>query len=185
MISSPKPADFYIKNITLLFLIILAFFIRIIGATYSGMPHYTIDSQNYIWQAEILKKGGYDNYFPNGYPLIILVVSLFSPLEIGLLWLNIILSLCTILLLDSRKPFRKHLHCIVFGCSPCILSNTGKLCALHFNRSPRYILPCIICLLVSKRKTDLLRVSFGVCYYNQNNSDICSIFILHIPLFQP
>ena len=98
MISSPKPADFYIKNITLLFLLIIAFFVRIIAATYTGMPHYTIDSQNYIWQAEILKKGGYNNYFPNGYPLIILIVSMFSPLEIGLLWLNIILSVFTILL---------------------------------------------------------------------------------------
>jgi hypothetical protein len=98
MILSPKPSDFYIKNITLLFLLIFAFFIRIIGATYSGMPHYTIDSQNYIWQADILKKGGYDNYFPNGYPLIILIVSMFAPLESGLLWLNIILSLFTILL---------------------------------------------------------------------------------------
>jgi hypothetical protein len=98
LISSSKPAGFYIKNIALLFLLILAFFIRIIGATYSGMPHYTIDSQNYIWQAEILKNGGYDNYFPNGYPLIILIVSMFSPLEVGLLWLNIILSSFTILL---------------------------------------------------------------------------------------
>lgn len=61
------------------------------------MPHYTIDSQNYIWQADILKNGGYNNYFPNGYPLIILIVSMFSPLEIGLLWLNIILSVFTIL----------------------------------------------------------------------------------------
>ena len=99
MILSPKPADFYIKNITLLCLIIFAFFIRIIGATYSGIPHYTIDSQNYIWQADILKNGGYNNYFPNGYPLIILIVSMFSPLEIGLLWLNIILSVLTILLI--------------------------------------------------------------------------------------
>jgi hypothetical protein len=96
--SSQKPADFYIKNITLLFLLIFAFFIRIIGATYSGMPHYTIDSQNYIWQADILKKGGYDNYFPNGYPLLVLIVSFISPLEHGLLWLNIFLSLFTILL---------------------------------------------------------------------------------------
>ena len=45
----------------------------------------------------MLKKGGYNNYFPNGYPLIILLVSMFSPLEIGLLWLNIILSLFTVL----------------------------------------------------------------------------------------
>ena len=82
-----------------MFLLILAFFIRIIGATYSGIPHYTIDSYNYIWQAEILKKGGYSNYFPNGYPLLILIISMFSPLEIGLLWLNIMLSLCTILLI--------------------------------------------------------------------------------------
>jgi len=99
MISSPKPVDFYIKNISLLFLLIIAFFVRIIAATYTGMPHYTIDSQNYIWQADILKKGGYDNYFPNGYPLIILIVSMFAPLESGLLWLNIILSLGTILLI--------------------------------------------------------------------------------------
>ena len=99
MISSAKTTDFYIKNITLLFLLITAFFVRIIAATYTGMPHYTIDSQNYIWQAEILKKGGYDNYFPNGYPLLILIISMFSSLEMGLLWLNIILSVFTILLI--------------------------------------------------------------------------------------
>jgi hypothetical protein len=95
---SPKPAEYYIKNYSLLFLLIAAFFVRIIGATYARMPHYTIDSLNYIGQAEILKNGGYDNYFPNGYPLIILIVSLFFPLEHGLLWLNIILSLSTVLL---------------------------------------------------------------------------------------
>jgi hypothetical protein len=99
VISSPKPADFYIKNISLLFLLIVAFFVRIIAATYTGMPHYTIDSQNYIWQAEILKKGGYNNYFPNGYPLIILIVSFISPLESGLLLLNIVLSVFTILII--------------------------------------------------------------------------------------
>jgi Gpi18-like mannosyltransferase len=98
LISSPKPADFYIKNITLLLLLIIAFFVRIVAATYTGMPHYTIDSNNYILQAEILKKGGYANYFPNGYPLIILIVSYFFPLEFGLLLLNIILSVFTILL---------------------------------------------------------------------------------------
>ncbi|MDR3665985.1 MAG: glycosyltransferase family 39 protein [Ignavibacteriaceae bacterium] len=61
------------------------------------MPHYTIDSQNYIQQAQTLKNGGYNNYFPNGYPLIILIVSMLFPLLHGLLWLNIILSLFTII----------------------------------------------------------------------------------------
>ncbi|MDR3611673.1 MAG: glycosyltransferase family 39 protein [Ignavibacteriaceae bacterium] len=97
MSSSPKSSEYYLERITLLILLLAAFFVRIIGATYARMPHYTIDSYNYIWQADILRNGGYSNYFPNGYPLIILLVSLFSPLETGLLWLNIILSLFTVL----------------------------------------------------------------------------------------
>jgi hypothetical protein len=99
LVTLPKPADYYIKSFALLFLLIIAFFVRIIAANYSGMPHYTIDSRNYIWQAEILKNGGYDNFFPNGYPFIILIVSMISPLESGLLWLNIVLSVFTILLI--------------------------------------------------------------------------------------
>jgi hypothetical protein len=98
LISSPKSPEYYLERITLLILLIAAFFVRIIGATYARMPHYTIDSYNYIWQADILRNGGYSNYFPNGYPLIIYLVSLISPLEAGLLWLNIILSLFTVLL---------------------------------------------------------------------------------------
>ena len=86
------------KNIILLVLLIAAFYVRIIAATYTGMVHYTIDSNNYIIQASVLKKGGYMVYFPNGYPLIILLVSLFLPLEWGILLLNIILSVLTVLL---------------------------------------------------------------------------------------
>jgi hypothetical protein len=86
------------KNIAILILLLVAFYIRIYAATYTGMPHYTIDSQNYIMQASVLKNGGYIIYFPNGYPLVILLVSLFFPLEWGLLLMNIILSVFTVLL---------------------------------------------------------------------------------------
>jgi len=86
------------KNISVILLLLAAFYVRIIAASYTGMVHYTIDSQNYILQAEILKKGGYMGYFPNGYPLLIFLVSLFSPIEWGVLMLNIILSVFTVLL---------------------------------------------------------------------------------------
>jgi 4-amino-4-deoxy-L-arabinose transferase-like glycosyltransferase len=90
--------NLYKKNIALLILLIFSFYVRIIAATYTGMPHYTIDSQNYIMQASVLKSGGYMGYFPNGYPLVIFLVSLFFPMEWGLLLLNVILSVFTVLL---------------------------------------------------------------------------------------
>src|ERR1035437_7600888 len=88
----------YKKNLALLILLIFAFYVRIIAATYTGMPHYTIDSENYIMQASVLKSGGHMGYFPNGYPLVIFLVSLFLPMEWGLLLLNVILSVFTVLL---------------------------------------------------------------------------------------
>jgi len=86
------------RNIILLLLLVAAYYIRIIAATYTGMVHYTIDSDNYIMQANVLKNGGYMVYFPNGYPLVILLVSIFFPIEWGILLLNIILSVFTVLL---------------------------------------------------------------------------------------
>jgi len=93
------------RNIILLLLLIAAFYIRIIAATYPWMPHYTIDSRNYIMQAIALKNGGYMGYFPNGYPLLIFLVSLLFPVEWGVLLLNIILSVFTVLLvyLTAKK----------------------------------------------------------------------------------
>ncbi len=88
----------YKKEISVCALLILAYYVRIIAATYTGMPHYTIDSENYIMQASALKNGGYMVYFPNGYPLLILLVSLIFPMEWGLLFVNVILSVFTVLL---------------------------------------------------------------------------------------
>ncbi|MGA9291805.1 MAG: glycosyltransferase family 39 protein [Ignavibacteriaceae bacterium] len=60
---------------------------------------YTIDSQNYIKQAELLLEGHYSIYFPNGFPLII---AFFLPLKnlislgTSIITLNVILSVLTV-----------------------------------------------------------------------------------------
>jgi hypothetical protein len=105
---------FYLKlkeNPYLVFILCAALFIRIHSVAVNGIG-YTIDSRNYIKQAEMLLEGRYSLYFPNGFPLI---TALFIPfkniIDLGtcLITLNIILSSATVYLIYEicRESFNK------------------------------------------------------------------------------
>jgi hypothetical protein len=92
----------YVKRLSIdrIFLAILALavLLRIYICFFSSLPNMHKDSFEYYNQADALLKGGYVNYFPNGYPMLIALVKLLSAEHsIGiLLWLNIIMSASTI-----------------------------------------------------------------------------------------
>jgi len=64
------------------------------------------DSWDFFAQADTLLAGGYTDYFPNGYPLIVALIKVLFGInfQIALLWLNIALSVCSIwFLFDIAK----------------------------------------------------------------------------------
>ena len=76
-------------------IIALSLIIRIIIPVYFSNNWITIDSKNYILQANELLKGGFSLYFPNGYPALIAVItSIFGTgkRDLSIIILNIILS---------------------------------------------------------------------------------------------
>ena len=65
---------------------------------FTSLPHMHKDSFSYFAQADTLLKGGYTDYFPNGYPLMIALVKAVFPFAIEpvLLWIQIAMSVGTI-----------------------------------------------------------------------------------------
>jgi hypothetical protein len=78
--------------------LILGLLIRVIMVFVLHLPHMHKDSYEYYRQAAILQQGSYLNYFPNGYPFIILIARTLSEdhSQTILLWLNIAMSTITI-----------------------------------------------------------------------------------------
>ncbi len=88
----------------LLTVIILTLAARIYICFGTGLPWISTDSLNYIIQAKALLNGGYEFYFPNGYPLIISFFIFISPLisfKVGLILFNIFVSTLSVLLIYS------------------------------------------------------------------------------------
>jgi hypothetical protein len=108
-LSAIRNADIIYSKKLLSFIIVLGFILRIYVAFFTKLPHMHRDSIDYFAQAETLLKGGYTNFFPNGYPFLIA----FSKIIVGnseqilLLWLNVLLSTTTIYLIYdiSRRLF--------------------------------------------------------------------------------
>src|SRR5437773_12556922 len=71
---------------------------RIYISFFTNLPNIHTDSQDYFTQADTLLKGGYINFFPNGYPFIVAIVKACSGSSsiIALLWLNILMSVLII-----------------------------------------------------------------------------------------
>ena len=65
---------------------------------FSSLSHMHKDSYSYFAQADTLLKGGYTDYFPNGYPLMIALVKAVFPFAVEpvLLWIQIAMSVGTI-----------------------------------------------------------------------------------------
>ncbi len=83
-----------------IFLLILAlgFAIRVIVCFFSSLRNIHTDSQDYFLQANALLSGGYINFFPNGYPLIVATIRrLTGGATLNtLLWMNILMSTAVI-----------------------------------------------------------------------------------------
>lgn len=80
-------------------IIALALIVRIYLCFFTHLPHTEVDSYGYLSQADTLINGGYTDYFPNGYPMIIALIKLITGsanLIPALLWLNIVMSLATL-----------------------------------------------------------------------------------------
>src|SRR5271170_582801 len=84
-------------------ILIIGILLRIYICFFSSLPNMHKDSYEYYNQAETLLKGGYTNYFPNGYPLIIAMVKRISLVHTNqiLLWLNILFSGLTIVFINN------------------------------------------------------------------------------------
>ena len=65
---------------------------------FTALPNMHKDSFEYFRQADTLLAGGYTDYFPNGYPLLIALVKALSPAHTQgiLLWIQIGMSVSTI-----------------------------------------------------------------------------------------
>lgn len=80
-------------------ILILAFLIRIIVCFYSGLPWYNSDTYSYFEMADRILNGNPFSYFPNGYPLLIVLLKLLvsnSIIPEALIILNIIFQLMTL-----------------------------------------------------------------------------------------
>ncbi len=88
---------------TLSFILFIGFIVRVAVCFFASLPHMHTDSFGYFEQAEAILQSGYVNYFPNGYPFIIAFFKLLSNDHIVsmLLWLNILLSVCTIFFISE------------------------------------------------------------------------------------
>ena len=106
------------KSTLLLSVIFIAVLARVYIVFFFSETWINVDSLAYIHQAEILLQGGFSNYFPNGYPLLIAVFMLFSsifPLEISLVILNIILSSLIVFLvfISSETLFKERKYSFI------------------------------------------------------------------------
>lgn len=65
---------------------------------FTGLPNLNPDSYVYYRQAAAIMKGGYINFYPNGYPFLIVLIKkcLGTDSVAMLLWVNIVLSSCTV-----------------------------------------------------------------------------------------
>jgi len=86
-------------NTPLVIIILVSLAVKVYISFGTGLPWITVDSVNYIHQAEVLLSGGYAYYFPNGYPLIIAFFILTSSVisfKVGLILFNIFISLLSV-----------------------------------------------------------------------------------------
>jgi hypothetical protein len=86
------------NNKTFQGVLILALLFRVYICFFTLLPNMHKDSYVYFEQADTILKGGYDNYFPNGYPLLIVLAKEIAGqhTQALLLWLNIAMSGLTV-----------------------------------------------------------------------------------------
>ncbi len=79
-------------------ILLLGFLLRIVIVFFVPLLHMHRDTYDYYRQADIILMGRYLNYFPNGYPFIVVIAKTISEnhSQLILLWLNIFMSLATV-----------------------------------------------------------------------------------------
>ena len=82
----------------LLGILLIGALLRVWICFFTTLPHMHKDSWGFFSQADTLLAGGYTDYYPNGYPLIVALFKLLfgTYTEGALLWLNIAFSLFSI-----------------------------------------------------------------------------------------
>jgi hypothetical protein len=83
---------------TLAVILVVGFLLRVWICFFTHLPNMHRDSHEYYTQADTLLSGGYTNFFPNGYPLIMAIAKLVagSASNTFLLWVNIAFSTLTV-----------------------------------------------------------------------------------------
>lgn len=86
------------SRILFLLILLLGFSLRTYICFFTSLPHIHRDTIDYFQQADVLLRGGYTNYFPNGYPVLIALSKLIGGAYVIplLLWFNILMSVITI-----------------------------------------------------------------------------------------
>jgi len=96
------------KNHPIFILLAFSIILRFIIAFALRLEWHTRDSYTYFQQAEELLKGGFPEYFPNGYPIIIIAAEIYKLVishSAALILINIILSTASvwIIFLSAQK----------------------------------------------------------------------------------
>ena len=69
-----RPGNEYYSKKILLGILTIGLLCRIFISFFTSLPHYHTDSQDYFLQADAILRGGYTNFFPNGYPFLVALV---------------------------------------------------------------------------------------------------------------
>src|SRR5579859_552206 len=79
-------------------ILVFGFLLRVIICFFTQLPNLHRDSYEYYGQADTLLAGGYTNFFPNGYPLIMAIAKAIAGTNsiTLLLWVNITFSTLSI-----------------------------------------------------------------------------------------
>ncbi|HSR18514.1 MAG TPA: glycosyltransferase 87 family protein, partial [Ignavibacteriaceae bacterium] len=147
-----------LSNWKLYGIIVLSLIVRFYISFGTGLPWITIDSVNYIHQAEALLKGDYQYYFPNGYPLIIaisIVISSLSFFKVFLILLNIFLSTLGIVLIYrvSEKYFENEKYALIASALAALYPNQLRYVHLILTEVPStFFVVLSLYFLINKRE---------------------------------
>lgn len=105
-----RGSELYSKKL-LLGILFTGLLCRICISFFSGLNNIHTDSHDYFKQADALLSGGYTNFFPNGYPLMVALVKYCTGNNAVtvLLWVNILMSVLIIYFsyYIARKIFKQ------------------------------------------------------------------------------
>lgn len=152
---------------SLILVVLSAILARLFIVFFYSATWFSADSYTYIHQAEVLLKGGYPTYFPNGYPLQILITMLFNQIisfEISLLVINIILSCGVVLLVFKcgELIFNKNIYVIAAALLTVLYPNQLNYVRYILTEVPAAFLLTLAVYLLYKEKIKFSAVTIGI-----------------------